>query len=198
MGAGLRAHLSGAAHLFCCAGNLTESASVDQKIHEFFTELTEAGTYRLQVTTLSSSGPCEARESVRSPGSAFYLGASHRCADVGGQARCCCCMSAPSAGPRGELLEELHQRPRAVSVRLLDSSTAAVSWAPSAETHEGSLVSVVSTTCLRPSLGQRMERRYCREARTSTHETHARDACTGETAETNGPPPDDITGKLQQ
>lgn len=61
---------------FSSAGQLTESASVDENTHQFFTELTAAGTYRLQVTTLSSSGQCEARESVRTPGSAFYLGES--------------------------------------------------------------------------------------------------------------------------
>lgn len=66
-------------------------------------------------------------------------------------------------GPGGELLEELRERPRAVSIRLLDSSTAAVSWAPSPENPSGSLVSVVSTTCLRPSLSQRMENMYCSE-----------------------------------
>lgn len=66
-------------------------------------------------------------------------------------------------GPGGELLEELCDRPQAVSIRLLDSSTAAVSWAPSSENHNGSLVSVVSTTCLRPSLSQRMENKFCSE-----------------------------------
>lgn len=60
-------------------------------------------------------------------------------------------------------MEELRERPRAVNVRLLDSSTAAVSWAPSSEKHNGSVVSVVSTTCLRPSLSQRMENTYCSE-----------------------------------
>uniref|UniRef100_H3CKS4 Protein tyrosine phosphatase receptor type O n=1 Tax=Tetraodon nigroviridis TaxID=99883 RepID=H3CKS4_TETNG len=125
-------------------GGMTETASVDENTHEFFTELTEPGTYRLQVTTLSSSGECQARESVRTAGSAFYL------------------------GPRGELLEELRQRPQAVSVRLLDSSTAAVSWAPSPEQHNGSVVSVVSTTCLKPSLSQRMESSYCREENSSS------------------------------
>ena len=73
--------------------------------------------------------------------------------------------SLPVSGPGGELLEELQERPKAVSVRLLDSSTAAVSWAPSSESHNGSLVSVVSTTCLRPSLSQRMESTYCSEVR---------------------------------
>ncbi|XP_037837161.1 receptor-type tyrosine-protein phosphatase O [Kryptolebias marmoratus] len=120
-------------------GNSTEMATVDENTHEFFTELTEPGTYRVQISTLSSSGECEARESGAERGFRFYL------------------------SPDGELLEELRERPQAVSVRLLDSSTAAVSWAPSSQNHNGSLVSVVSTTCLKPSLSQRMETTYCSE-----------------------------------
>ncbi|XP_074482061.1 receptor-type tyrosine-protein phosphatase O isoform X2 [Sebastes fasciatus] len=125
-------------------GNSTETATVDENTHEFFTELTEQGTYRVQVTTLSSSGDCEARESAADTGFTFYL------------------------SPGGELLEELRERPQAVSVRLLDSSTAAVSWSASSENHNGSLVSVVSTTCLRPSLSQRMENTYCSEENTTS------------------------------
>ncbi|XP_060885217.1 receptor-type tyrosine-protein phosphatase O isoform X1 [Labrus mixtus] len=120
-------------------GNSTETATVDENTHEFFTELTEPGTYRVQVTTLSLSGECEARESAADTGFTFYL------------------------SPGGELLEDLRERPQAVSVRLLDSSTAAVSWAQTSENHNGSVVSVVSTTCLRPSLSQRMENTYCGE-----------------------------------
>lgn len=120
-------------------GNSTETATVDENTHEFFTELMEPGTYHVQVTTLSSSGECEARESGTGPGFTFYLSSS------------------------GELLEELRERPLLVSVRLLDSTTAAVSWAPSSENHNGSVVSVMSTTCLKPSLSQRMENTYCSE-----------------------------------
>ncbi|XP_028249927.1 receptor-type tyrosine-protein phosphatase O isoform X2 [Parambassis ranga] len=120
-------------------GNSTETATVDENTHEFFTELTEPGTYRVHVTTLSSSGECEARESIADTGVTFYL------------------------SPGGELLEELRERPQAVTIRLLDSSTAAVSWAPSGQVHNGSLVSVVSMTCLKPSLSQRMENTYCSE-----------------------------------
>ncbi|KAM7378621.1 hypothetical protein PAMA_013501 [Pampus argenteus] len=120
-------------------GNSTETATVDENTHEFFTELTEPGTYQVQVTTLSSSGDCEARESTADTSFTFYL------------------------SPGGELLEELRERPQAVSIRLLDSSTAAVSWASSSQSHNGSLVSVVSTTCFKPSLSQRMENTYCSE-----------------------------------
>ncbi|XP_071383726.1 receptor-type tyrosine-protein phosphatase O [Centroberyx affinis] len=125
-------------------GNSTEIATVDENTHEFFTELTEPGTYRVLVTTLSSSGDCEARESTADTGFIFYL------------------------SPTGEWLEEPKERPQAVSVRLLGSSTAAVSWGPSSESHNGSLVSVLSTTCLKPSLSQRMENTYCSEENTTS------------------------------
>uniref|UniRef100_A0A8C5HJ97 protein-tyrosine-phosphatase n=1 Tax=Gouania willdenowi TaxID=441366 RepID=A0A8C5HJ97_GOUWI len=124
-------------------GNHTESATVDQNTHEFFSELMASGTYRVQVNTLSSSGDCDARE------------------------------NSADSGPSGEVLDELRESPKAVSVRLLDSSTAAVSWGLSAQRHNGSIVSVVSTTCLRPSMSQRMESSYCsQENSTSDIITH--------------------------
>lgn len=67
------------------------------------------------------------------------------------------------AGPSGEWMEQPQERPQAVSVKMLDSSTAAVSWAPSAHRYNGSLISVLSLTCLRPSISQRMENTYCSE-----------------------------------
>lgn len=54
---------------------MTETASVDENTHQFFSELTEPGTYQIQVTTLSSAGDCEARESHLKAGFTFYLGA---------------------------------------------------------------------------------------------------------------------------
>ncbi|CAL8323062.1 unnamed protein product [Lota lota] len=120
-------------------GNVTETATVDENTHEFFTEPTEPGTYHVLVTALSSTGDCEARESATYTAFTFYL------------------------SPSGQCLEEPKERPHSVSVRLLGSSTAAVSWGPSAESHNGSLISVLSTTCLRPSLNQRMESTYCSE-----------------------------------
>lgn len=147
------------------SGNSTETATVDENTHEFFTELTEPGTYRVLVTTLSSSGDCEARESSADTGFTFYL-SMYTVLSVN-RSRNKSCMTyrrlCRCPGPSGELLEEPKERPQAVSVRLLDSSTAAVSWAPSSESHNGSLVSVVSTTCLKPSLSQRMESTYCSE-----------------------------------
>uniref|UniRef100_A0A8C2ATA5 Protein tyrosine phosphatase receptor type O n=1 Tax=Cyprinus carpio TaxID=7962 RepID=A0A8C2ATA5_CYPCA len=120
-------------------GNSTETAMVDENTHEFFTELSEAGTYGVHVTTLSSSGDCEARESSAHTGFTFYL------------------------SPAGEWMEQPQERPQAVSVKMLDSSTAAVSWAPSRHRYNGSLISVLSLTCLRPSINQRMENTYCSE-----------------------------------
>lgn len=120
-------------------GNSTETATVDENTHEFFMELTEPGTYRVQVTTLSTSGDCEDRESVADTGFSFYL------------------------SPSGEWLQQPTERPHSVHVRLLSTNTAAVSWAPSGERHTGSLVSVLSLTCLKPSLSQRMESTYCSE-----------------------------------
>ncbi|XP_062339547.1 receptor-type tyrosine-protein phosphatase O isoform X1 [Osmerus eperlanus] len=126
-------------------GNSTETATVDENTHEFFTELTEPGIYRVLVTTLSSSGDCEPRESTANSGFTFYL------------------------SPSGEWLEQPRERPQAVSVRMLGSSTAAaVSWGSSAESHNGSLVSVLSLTCLKPSLSQRMETTYCSEENTTS------------------------------
>ncbi|XP_057710545.1 receptor-type tyrosine-protein phosphatase O isoform X2 [Corythoichthys intestinalis] len=123
----------------CRDGNATQMASVDESTREFFAELTEAGTYGVEVATLSAAGECEARESAADAGFSFYL------------------------GPDGQVLTEPRQRPRAVTVHLLDSGTAAVSWAPSSENRDGSVVSVVSTTCLKPGPSQRMESNYCGE-----------------------------------
>lgn len=47
---------------------------MDENTHEFFSELTEPGTYRVVVSTLSSSGDCQARESSDSTSFTFYLG----------------------------------------------------------------------------------------------------------------------------
>ncbi|KAG7267427.1 hypothetical protein CRUP_021332, partial [Coryphaenoides rupestris] len=120
-------------------GNVTETATVDENTHEFFTEPTEPGTYRVLVTALSVAGDCEARESGPSTAFTFYL------------------------SPDGQCMQEPKERPHSVSVRLLGPSTAAVSWGPTSEEHNGSLVSVLSITCLRPSLNQRMESTYCTE-----------------------------------
>ncbi|XP_072566306.1 receptor-type tyrosine-protein phosphatase O-like isoform X1 [Paramormyrops kingsleyae] len=120
-------------------GNSTEMTTMDENTHEFFTELTEPGTYRVLVTTLSSSGDCDPRESTRDTSITFYL--SHS----------------------GEWFEQPTERPQAVSVRLLNPTTAAVSWSPSTSHHNGSLVAVLSLTCLKPTISQRTETTYCAE-----------------------------------
>uniref|UniRef100_A0A8C1L7V3 Protein tyrosine phosphatase receptor type O n=1 Tax=Cyprinus carpio TaxID=7962 RepID=A0A8C1L7V3_CYPCA len=127
-------------------GENHQTATVDENTHEFFTELSEAGTYGVHVTTLSSSGDCEARESSAHTGFTFYL------------------------SPAGEWMEQPQERPQAVSVKMLDSSTAAVSWAPSRHRYNGSLISVLSLTCLRPSINQRMENTYCSEVLIHSHD----------------------------
>ncbi|KAL4659361.1 receptor-type tyrosine-protein phosphatase O [Arapaima gigas] len=126
-------------------GNCTETATVDENTHEFFTELMESGTYRVLVSTLSVSGHCEPRESTRDTSITFYLSAS------------------------GEWFEQPTERPQSVNVKLLGPSTAAVSWAPSAEGHNSSLVSVLSLTCLKPSLSQRTESTYCSEENSTSN-----------------------------
>ncbi|XP_026779225.3 receptor-type tyrosine-protein phosphatase O isoform X3 [Pangasianodon hypophthalmus] len=123
--------------------NMTKPATVDENTHEFFTELSEPGTYRVLVTTISSSGECEPRESAPHRGFTFYL------------------------SPTGEWLEQPKERPQAVSVKMLGKSTASVSWAPPKQSYNGSLISVVSLTCLKPSLSQRMENTYCSEENTT-------------------------------
>ncbi|KAI4891777.1 hypothetical protein NFI96_017333 [Prochilodus magdalenae] len=125
-------------------GNSTETATVDENTHEFFTELSEPGTYHVLVTTLSSSGDCEPRESALHTDFTFYL------------------------SPTGDWLQQPKERPQAVSVKMLGTSTASVSWAPSTQSHNGSLVSVLSLTCLKPSLSQRMENTYCSEENTTS------------------------------
>ncbi|XP_062860865.1 receptor-type tyrosine-protein phosphatase O isoform X2 [Trichomycterus rosablanca] len=125
-------------------GDSAETTTVDENTHEFFTKLSEPGTYRVLVTTISSSGDCEPRESISHQGFTFYL------------------------SPTGEWLEQPKERPEAVSVKMLGSSTASVSWAPPKQSHNGSLISVLSLTCLKPSLSQRMESTYCSEENTTS------------------------------
>lgn len=63
-----------------CLGNSSETATVDENTREFFSELTDAGVYGVHVTTLSSSGDCEPRESSAERGFTFYL--SKNCSSV--------------------------------------------------------------------------------------------------------------------
>lgn len=54
-------------------GDVAKTATVDEDTREFFAELSDPGTYRVLVTTISSSGECEPRESAPQPGLTFYL-----------------------------------------------------------------------------------------------------------------------------
>ncbi|XP_066580446.1 receptor-type tyrosine-protein phosphatase O isoform X2 [Amia ocellicauda] len=125
-------------------GNSSEVATVDENTHEFFAKLTEPGTYTVSITTFSSSGECKPRESTSDTSFTFYL------------------------SPSGRWFEELKEKPQDVSVRMLSSSMAAVSWAASPESHNSTLVSVVSLTCNKPSLNQRIESSYCSQENSSS------------------------------
>ncbi|RXM34878.1 Receptor-type tyrosine-protein phosphatase O [Acipenser ruthenus] len=71
-------------------------------------------------------------------------------------------------GPEGEWFEALQERPQDVSVMLLSSTSASLSWSPSQETHSGSLVSLLSLTCHKPKPSQRMESHYCTQVNSSS------------------------------
>ncbi|XP_041111287.1 receptor-type tyrosine-protein phosphatase O-like [Polyodon spathula] len=124
-------------------GNSTDVVGVDEHTRDFSVELKEPGTYTASITTVSSSGVCEARESTSDTSFTFYL------------------------SPEGEWFEALQERPRDVSVRLLSSTSASLSWSPSQEAHSGSLVSVRSLTCNKPKPSQRMENHYCTQVNSS-------------------------------
>ncbi|XP_048885612.1 receptor-type tyrosine-protein phosphatase O-like isoform X2 [Brienomyrus brachyistius] len=125
-------------------GNDTEVSQVEENTQEFVKKLNEPGSYRVLVTTQSSSGDCEPRESRIDSSFTFYLSSS------------------------GEWFEEPKERPQAVTVRMLNSNTAAISWAAPSTNLNGSLVSVLSLTCSKPRLGQRLESNYCNEENTTS------------------------------
>ena len=53
--------------------NFTEYLTVDEEAHEFVAELKEPGKYKLSVTTFSSSGSCETRNSQSAKSLSFYI-----------------------------------------------------------------------------------------------------------------------------
>ncbi|KAM6436934.1 receptor-type tyrosine-protein phosphatase O isoform 3-T4 [Liasis olivaceus] len=126
--------------------NFTEFLTVGEDVHEFVTDLTEPGKYTLSVTTFSSSGSCEARESQSAQTLRFYI------------------------SPTGELIEELTEKPRNVVVTVLSSTTASLSWTTSQETagSNNTIVSIVSLTCQKQKESQRLEKHYCTEVNTSS------------------------------
>ncbi|XP_039203539.1 receptor-type tyrosine-protein phosphatase O isoform X1 [Crotalus tigris] len=126
--------------------NVTEFLTVPEDIHEFVTDLKEPGKYTLLVTTFSSSGSCEARESQSTQTLCFYI------------------------SPTGELIEGLTEKPQDVVVTVLSSTTASLSWTTSQETagSNNTIVSIVSLTCQKQKESQRLEKHYCTEVNTSS------------------------------
>ncbi|XP_041114400.1 receptor-type tyrosine-protein phosphatase O-like [Polyodon spathula] len=125
-------------------GSSTEVASVDEDTRDFSVELKEPGTYTVSVTTVSSSGVCDARESTSDNSFTLYL------------------------SPEGEWFEALQERPQDVNVMMLSPTSASLSWSLSQEIHSGSLVSLLSLTCHKPKLSQRMESHYCTQVNSSS------------------------------
>ncbi|XP_061494493.1 receptor-type tyrosine-protein phosphatase O isoform X4 [Rhineura floridana] len=127
--------------------NFTEFVTVGEDIHEFSTDLKEPGKYTVSVTTFSSSGSCESRESQSAKTLSFYI------------------------SPTGELIEELTEKPQNVMATVLSSTTASLSWTTSQETSTGTpspIISVVSLTCQKQKESQRLEKHYCMEVNTSS------------------------------
>uniref|UniRef100_A0A8C5WQL9 Fibronectin type-III domain-containing protein n=2 Tax=Laticauda laticaudata TaxID=8630 RepID=A0A8C5WQL9_LATLA len=126
--------------------NFTEFLTVGEDIHELVTDLKEPGKYTLTVTTFSSSGSCEARESQPIQTLRFYM------------------------SPTGELIEELTEKPRDVVVTVLSTTTASLSWTTSQEIagSNNTIVSIVSLTCQKQKESQRLEKHYCTEVNTSS------------------------------
>ncbi|XP_063785523.1 receptor-type tyrosine-protein phosphatase O isoform X2 [Pseudophryne corroboree] len=120
-------------------GNTTETSAVDDSTHEFVTVLNEPGKYQLMIRTSSSSMFCGSRESS-SPGALrFYI------------------------SPDGKWFEELTERPANVTVTILNSTTALVSWTSSLTNSTDTIVSVKSQTCHKQKESQRLEKHYCTE-----------------------------------
>ncbi|XP_060240304.1 receptor-type tyrosine-protein phosphatase O isoform X3 [Meriones unguiculatus] len=123
--------------------NFTDYLTVDEEAHEFVAELKEPGKYKLSVTTFSSSGACETRKSQSAKSLSFYI------------------------SPTGEWIEELTEKPQHVSVHVLSSTTALMSWTSSQENYNSTIVSVVSLTCQKQKESQRLEKQYCTQVNSS-------------------------------
>uniref|UniRef100_A0A8C5KWA3 Receptor-type tyrosine-protein phosphatase O n=1 Tax=Jaculus jaculus TaxID=51337 RepID=A0A8C5KWA3_JACJA len=123
--------------------NFTEYFTVDEEAHEFEVELKEPGKYRLSVRTFSASGSCEARKSQSAKSLSFYISST------------------------GEWIEELTEKPQHVSVHVLSSTTALMSWTSSQENYNSTIVSVVSLTCQKQKESQRLEKQYCTQVNSS-------------------------------
>uniref|UniRef100_A0A1B8Y245 Fibronectin type-III domain-containing protein n=1 Tax=Xenopus tropicalis TaxID=8364 RepID=A0A1B8Y245_XENTR len=98
-------------------GNASAVTAVDESAHEFVAEMREPGKYWVEITSFSSTGSCEIRESSAAKAISFYI------------------------SPAGDRLGEMSEKPRDVAVKIVNSTTAVVSWAPSPNTSP--IVSVV-------------------------------------------------------
>uniref|UniRef100_H0WZR6 protein-tyrosine-phosphatase n=1 Tax=Otolemur garnettii TaxID=30611 RepID=H0WZR6_OTOGA len=127
----------------CDLENFTEHLTVGEEAHEFVAELKAPGKYKLSVTTFSSSGSCETRKSQSAKSLSFYI------------------------SPSGEWIEELTEKPQHVSVHVLSSTTALMSWTSSQENYNSTIVSVVSLTCQKQKESQRLEKQYCTQVNSS-------------------------------
>ncbi|XP_075459141.1 receptor-type tyrosine-protein phosphatase O isoform X3 [Ascaphus truei] len=126
-------------------GNSTAISAVDENTNDFVSELRGPGKYKLAVTTFSSSGPCEIRESNTGKTLSFYI------------------------SPTGKWFEELTEKPKHVTVRMLNATAALVSWATSQENNEDTIVSVISQTCQKQNDRQRLEKDYCKEVNSTSN-----------------------------
>ncbi|KAE8612935.1 hypothetical protein XENTR_v10007507 [Xenopus tropicalis] len=124
-------------------GNASAVTAVDESAHEFVAEMREPGKYWVEITSFSSTGSCEIRESSAAKAISFYI------------------------SPAGDWLEEMTEKPRDVAVKIVNSTTAVVSWAPSPNTSP--IVSVVSLTCPKQKESQRLEKHYCKEVNSSSN-----------------------------
>lgn len=75
------------------------------------------------------------------------------------------CSYVKCSGPSGEWIEELTEKPQHVSVHVLSSTTALMSWTSSQENYNGTIVSVVSLTCQKQKESQRLEKQYCTQVK---------------------------------
>ncbi|XP_064417100.1 receptor-type tyrosine-protein phosphatase O [Latimeria chalumnae] len=125
-------------------GNSTEVSTVDEETHVFTAELKEPGKYKVSVTTLSSSGVCVPRESTSDTSFTFFI------------------------SPTGEWFQELTEKPSNVSVKLLSSTMAIVSWSSLMGITNDTIVSVVSLTCKKQKQSQRIEKEHCSETNSSS------------------------------
>ncbi|XP_018107293.1 receptor-type tyrosine-protein phosphatase O isoform X2 [Xenopus laevis] len=124
-------------------GNASVVSSVDESTHEYVAELVEPGKYFVEITSFSSTGSCEIRESSPAKAISFYI------------------------SPTGDWFEEMTEKPRDVAVKIVNSTNALVSWASSPDISP--IVSVISLTCSKQKESQRLEKHYCKEVNVSSN-----------------------------